>query len=55
MMRGHIKVKREYEYAMSPWIFNIFFDRVVRQVNEGVRREGEVKLRDERSRGWKIK
>ena len=34
---------------MSPWLFNIFFDRVVRQVNESPTRTG-VKLGDENQR-----
>ena len=32
--------------VMCPWLFNIFFDRVVRQVNERSTGRG-VKLRDE--------
>ena len=32
--------------VMSPWLFNIFFDRVVRQLNERAMGRG-VKLRDE--------
>ena len=31
--------------CMSPWFFNIFYDRVVRQVNERSMGKG-VKLRD---------
>ena len=34
---------------MSPWLFNIFFDRVVRQVNERAMGRG-VTLRDENGR-----
>ena len=36
--------------VMHPWLFNIFFDRVVRQVNERVMGK-EVKLRDENGEG----
>ena len=40
--------------VMSPWVFNIFLDRVVGQVNERATGRG-VKLRDENERGGKIK
>ena len=39
---------------MSPWLLNIFFDRVVRRVNERTAgRRGKV--RDENGGSWKIK
>ena len=39
---------------MSPWFFNIFFDKAVRHVNERAILKG-VKLRDENGRRWEIK
>ena len=39
---------------MSSWLFNIFFDIVVRQVNERLLGKG-VKLRDKNGEGWEIK
>ena len=39
---------------MSPWFFNIFFDRVVRQVNDRVMVRG-ANLRDEKGGGCEIK
>ena len=39
--------------VMSPWLFNIYFDKVVRQVNERAMGKG-VKLRDENGGGWEI-
>ena len=42
------------ECVMSPWIFNIFFDGVVRQVNERAAGRG-VRLRDGNGGGWEIK
>ena len=41
-------------FVMSPWLYNLLFDRVVRQVNERTIVK-EVKLRDENGRGWEIK
>ena len=38
---------------MSPWLFNIFFDTMVRQVNERAVGKG-VKLRYENGGGWEI-
>ena len=38
---------------MSSWLFNIFFDRVVQQVNERVTGKG-VKLRDGNGGVWEI-
>ena len=40
--------------VMSPWLFNIFFDRVIRQVNERPAGMG-VKLRNENGGSWEIK
>ena len=43
------------ECVMSPWVFNFFFEKVVRQMNERAKGKG-VKLRDENGRGgWEIK
>ena len=42
------------ECVMCPWFYNIFFDRVVRQVNERATGKG-VKLKDGNERGWEIK
>ena len=39
---------------MSPLLFAIFFDRIVRHVNKGLRRRGVI-MRDEGSRGREIK
>ena len=36
------------------WLLNIFFDRIVRQVNEKATRRG-VKLRDKNGGSWEIK
>ena len=45
MRRLVAEVKRglRQEYVMSPWLFNIFFDRVVRPVNDRTMSRG-VKL-----------
>ena len=40
--------------AMFPWIFNIFLDRVERQVNERATRRG-MKVRDENRGCWVVK
>ena len=47
-VREYSEVRRglRQKYIMSPWLLNIFFNRVVRQVNERATRRG-VKLRDE--------
>ena len=42
------------ECVISAWLFNILFDRVVRQVNERAMGK-EVKLRDENGESWEIK
>ena len=39
---------------MFPWLFNVYFDKVVRQVNKMAMGKG-VKLRDENGGGWEIK
>ena len=39
---------------MSPWVFNIFFYRTVRQVNDRAMGIG-AKLRDKNGVGWEIK
>ena len=39
---------------MSPWLLNILFDRMVRQVNERAAGRG-VRLIDEKEGGWEIK
>ena len=39
---------------ISPWLFNIFLDRVVRKVNESVTGMG-VQSRYENGGGWEIK
>ena len=38
---------------MFPWLFNIFFDRVVRQVNKTEMGKG-VKLIDENGEDWEL-
>ena len=51
----HFEVKRGLRQGcvMSPWVFNIFFDKVVRQMNEKAMGKG-VKLREENGEGWEI-
>ena len=39
--------------VMSQWLFNIFLDRVVRQVNERAPGQG-IKLRDGNGGSWEI-
>ena len=41
-------------YIISPSLFNIFFDRVVRQVNERATGKG-MKMKDKNGRRWEIK
>ena len=40
--------------VISPWLFNLFFDRGVGQVNERIMGKG-VKLREENRSGWEMK
>ena len=44
----HFEVRKglRQEYVMFPWLFNIYFDKVTRQVNKKGMGKG-VKLRDE--------
>ena len=49
-----LMMKLKQGRIMSPWIFNLFFDRVVIQVNERTMAR-EVKLRDENGGGLEIK
>ena len=39
---------------MSPWLFNILFDRVVRQINKKATRKG-AEMRDGRGKEWEIR
>ena len=48
----YFKVKKGLRQicVMSPWLFDVFIDRMVRQVNENVKKKG-VKVRKEGGRG----